>query len=258
MGLFFFGLLAFHTGACPSPQRRYCFVGPKITMLPTRSRSASMPEFRLRGYLEPLDANMIDRLVPFTPTPDRRYYCRGRTKEEQIQARQENVMLAFWGLFVCALSSPLNPTLASIVGGGFAINRYIRPYADSFMNARALRSGTADVWGWDFLLGEGDTMGALFSGEVVDWRVSDDMRLLLLHVEDGEGHVLKIRAPFHEAHRELVPGMHSHTIVFDKTGSKFSAVGASTDVFIPELDLWIGQYPYLDRKLFRRFVKATQ
>eukprot|EP00617_Octactis_speculum_P004026 CAMPEP_0185785412 /NCGR_PEP_ID=MMETSP1174-20130828/129506_1 /TAXON_ID=35687 /ORGANISM="Dictyocha speculum, Strain CCMP1381" /LENGTH=148 /DNA_ID=CAMNT_0028477481 /DNA_START=357 /DNA_END=800 /DNA_ORIENTATION=+ len=148
-------------------------------------------------------------------------------------------MFAFYGLFACTLSSPwISPGLTSIVAGGFAINGYIRPYVDSFMNARALRSGTADVWGWDSLLGKGDTMGAFFSGEVVDWRVSDDMGLLLLHVEDGEGHVLKIRAPFHEAYRELVPGMHSHTIVFDNAGSKFGAVDASTDVFIPELDLW--------------------
>lgn len=43
-------------------------------------------------------------------------------------------------------------------------------------------------------------------------------------------------------------------VIFAEPKTDFAHVTASTDVYLPEMDLWIGPYPFLDRTRFRRFL----
>ena len=50
--------------------------------------------------------------------------------------------------------------------------------------------------------------------------------------------------------------MRAEAVVFSETGTDFAALSGHTDIFIPELDVWIGPFPLLDRPRFRSLLRA--
>lgn len=56
-----------------------------------------------------------------------------------------------------------------------------------------------------------------------------------------------------DGYNQLRIGMTYATVVASSK-SDFSVVSALTDGYIPACNAWVGDYPYLQKKLFRRYV----
>lgn len=104
-------------------------------------------------------------------------------------------------------------------------------------------------------------VGNLFTREVVQERreqtdrsgrlemVEDRRTWLCLELEDEEGYIGQLRFPMDKKHQAIRPGMVVRCLVLSER-KDFSRIGAISDGWLPQLKLWVGDYPYLLRPAF--------
>jgi len=110
---------------------------------------------------------------------------------------------------------------------------------------------------------------AIFEGEVADYftkelvegrqettdrqgrleLVENRRTWLTLELEDEEGYLGKVRFPFEKKHQQIRAGMVVRVLVLSER-KDFSQVGAISDAWLPQLKLWVGEYPFLLRPAF--------
>jgi hypothetical protein len=116
------------------------------------------------------------------------------------------------------------------------------------------------VVGFVFALFEGQ-IADLYTREIVEERreqANNDGRLelvenrrtwLTLELEDEEGYLGKVRFPFEKKHQQIRAGMVVRVLVLSER-KDFAQVGAISDAWLPQLKLWVGEYPFLLRPAF--------
>lgn len=72
---------------------------------------------------------------------------------------------------------------------------------------------------------------------------------LCLELEDEEGYLGQLRFPYDKKHKAIRPGMVVRCLVLSER-KDFSRIGALSDAWLPQLKLWVGEYPYLLRPAF--------
>jgi hypothetical protein len=72
---------------------------------------------------------------------------------------------------------------------------------------------------------------------------------LTLELEDEDGYLGRVRFPLDKKHQLIRRGMVVRTLVLSDR-KDFSRVAALTDAWLPQLKLWVGEYPYLLRPAF--------
>jgi hypothetical protein len=72
---------------------------------------------------------------------------------------------------------------------------------------------------------------------------------LCLELEDQDGYLGQIRFPYDKKHKPIRPGMVIRCLVLSER-KDFSRISALSDGWIPQLKLWVGDYPYLLRPAF--------
>jgi len=72
---------------------------------------------------------------------------------------------------------------------------------------------------------------------------------LCLELEDEDGYLGQLRFPMDKKHKVLRRGMVIRCLVLSER-KDFSRIGALTDAWIPQLKLWVGEYPFLLRPAF--------
>lgn len=72
---------------------------------------------------------------------------------------------------------------------------------------------------------------------------------LCLELEDEDGYLGQLRFPMDKKHKVLRKGMVIRCLVLSER-KDFSRIGALTDAWIPQLKLWVGEYPFLLRPAF--------
>jgi hypothetical protein len=72
---------------------------------------------------------------------------------------------------------------------------------------------------------------------------------LCLELEDEEGYLGQLRFPMEKKHQAIRPGMVVRCLVLSERAD-FSRIGAISDGWLPQLKLWVGEYPYLLRPAF--------
>lgn len=101
----------------------------------------------------------------------------------------------------------------------------------------------------------------LFTREVVEERreqadrngrlqmVENRRTWLTLDLEDEEGYLGQLRFPYEKRHQLIRPGMVVRALVLSER-KDFSRIGAISDAWLPQVKLWVGEYPYLLRPAF--------
>jgi hypothetical protein len=112
-------------------------------------------------------------------------------------------------------------------------------------------------------------VAAIFEGEVADLyqrEVVEDRReqadrsgrlelvenrrtWLCLELADEEGYLGQLRFPMEKKHQQIRRGMVVRALVLSERRD-FSRIGAISDGWLPQLKLWVGEYPYLLRPAF--------
>jgi hypothetical protein len=72
---------------------------------------------------------------------------------------------------------------------------------------------------------------------------------LTLELEDEDGYLGRVRFPMEKKHQQIRRGMVVRTLVLSDR-KDFSRISALTDVWLPQVRLWAGEYPYLLRPAF--------
>ncbi|MEB3349242.1 MAG: hypothetical protein VKO00_04390 [Cyanobacteriota bacterium] len=72
---------------------------------------------------------------------------------------------------------------------------------------------------------------------------------LCLELADEEGYLGRVRFPMEKKHNPIRTGMVVRVLVLSERPD-FSRIGAISDAWLPQLKLWVGEYPYLLRPAF--------
>ena len=72
---------------------------------------------------------------------------------------------------------------------------------------------------------------------------------LILELADEDGYLGRVSFPMSKTHSAIRPGLLIRCIVLSDR-KDFSSVGALTDAWLPQLKLWVGEYPFLLRPAF--------
>jgi hypothetical protein len=126
-------------------------------------------------------------------------------------------------------------------------------YAAALRNAKCRRfkySGfwrgrVLDVYLSEDLVREEQTVNKL--GELV--IIENRERRLNLVVGDESGFTASIQSPLRRIYKGIKPGQIAEMLVMSNRGD-LEEIDLITDVYLPSIDLWIGEYPYLARDVF--------
>ena len=101
-------------------------------------------------------------------------------------------------------------------------------------------------------------LGELVIVENVEKRIN-------LEIGDATGFTIKVKAPLRRIYKKIRPGQIAELLVISSKDD-LSRIDCVSDVYLPQDNLWIGEYPYLrrdvfvevSRKLSRRKPEATR
>ncbi len=102
-----------------------------------------------------------------------------------------------------------------------------------------------DIYLTEELIGEEETVNK--RGELV--IIENRERWINLVVGDETGFEIELQAPLRRIHKAIAPGQIAELLVLSNR-SDLGRIEKITDAYIPSQNLWLGQYPYLQRDVF--------
>jgi hypothetical protein len=205
--------------------------------------------------LLPLRPGELPRLIPAVATGPQFNACTGNPRKVL-----QRVLISVIGAVIALLisqtllfSSQFGPVFL-VVGFVFALYLLWGPILEAGQKNSTLRRYPAAA------LFEGQIVD-LYTREIVEERreqANNDGRLelvenrrtwLTLELEDEEGYLGKVRFPFEKKHQQIRAGMVVRVLVLSER-KDFSQIGAISDAWLPQLKLWVGEYPFLLRPAF--------
>ena len=102
-----------------------------------------------------------------------------------------------------------------------------------------------DMFITEELVGQEETVNK--QGELV--IIENRERRINLEIGDDSGFVVTTQAPLRREHRSIRPGDRAELLVMSNRGD-LGRISFVSDVFLPEYDLWVSDYPYLRKDTF--------
>lgn len=107
------------------------------------------------------------------------------------------------------------------------------------------RGKVLDVFLTEELIGEEETVNQ--RGELV--IVENRERWINLVLGDETGFELEVQAPLQRIYKGIKPGQTAELLVLSNK-IDLSQVNKISDAYIPQRNIWVGQYPYIQRDIF--------
>ncbi|MFM7086203.1 MAG: hypothetical protein ACKOXO_04320 [Cyanobium sp.] len=205
--------------------------------------------------LIPLREGELFRLIPAVATGPQFGACSGDPRK----ILQRVLISVIGGVIALLISQTL--LFASQIGpvflvAGFVFLLYVLwgPILEAGRRNASLRRYPAAA------LFEGE-VSDLFQREVVEARreeadqqgrlqlVENRRTWLCLELSDEEGYLGQVRFPMEKKHQRIRRGMVVRALVLSERRD-FARIGALSDAWLPQLELWVGEYPYLLRPAF--------
>ncbi len=108
-----------------------------------------------------------------------------------------------------------------------------------------LQGEVLDIFVTEDLIGEEETVNN--RGELV--VIENRERRINIEIGDETGFVTEIQAPLRRVHKAIKPGDTAELLVLSKQPD-LSRIAKITDAYLPQHNLWVGEYPYLRRDFF--------
>ena len=203
--------------------------------------------------LIPLTRKKFEDLVPIVATGDQYRYSWGKPSDFL-----RRLLISIAGVVVIVI-------LRAIIGQAFNLiifpigffvgfywlwgpvylatqrNRELRRYQYSgFWQGEVL-----DVFVTEALVGTEETVNK--RGELV--IVENRERRLGLEIGDETGFYTKLQVPLKRDHRAIQPGDVAEMVVMSNR-SDLSRISQVSDIYLPDYNLWVSDYPYLRRDIF--------
>ncbi|CBN75357.1 conserved unknown protein [Ectocarpus siliculosus] len=167
----------------------------------------------------------------------------------------EVAAVAFLGLWACYFASFfLGVATMTVIGTSFLFYWLLAPNVTSFRRNRALKGSIAPFPG-----ARGNSV-AIFSARVASaveeyHPVTGQPVFLRMVIEDEDGRALKFRTRTRAEYARVRPGMAAEAILVSPD-ERFEEILGVSDTFIPAANVWVGEYPYLDKVVMRRLLAS--
>jgi hypothetical protein len=205
--------------------------------------------------LIPLKSGELQRLIPAVATGPQFQACSGDPRK----LLQRVLISVIGGVITLLISQTLafNSRFSSLwLVAGVILLLYLLwgPIVEAGRRNAVLRRYPAAA------IFEG-TVANLFRREVVENKreqadrsgrlelVENRRTWLCLELEDEDGYLGQLRFPMEKKHQGIREGMVMRCLVLSERAD-FSRIGAISDGWLPQLKLWVGEYPYLLRPAF--------
>ncbi|NDF61546.1 MAG: hypothetical protein EB136_01045 [Synechococcaceae bacterium WBB_3_034] len=205
--------------------------------------------------LIPLRPGELPRLIPAVATGPQFNACSGNP-QKLLQRVFISVIAGVISLLISqgvAMSSQAAPIML-VVGLSFVLYWLWGPIVEASRKNATLRrypaaaifeGEVADLYTRELVEGRQETTDKQGRLELVENRRT----WLCLELEDEEGYLGSIRFPYDKKHKTIRVGMVVRCLVLSERPD-FSRVGALSDAWLPQLKLWVGEYPFLLRPAF--------
>ncbi|CAM9383740.1 unnamed protein product [Pylaiella littoralis] len=207
--------------------------------------------------LDRLPARTLKRVVPLRPTTERYLAFFGQTPIDRTR-KMINLMGALFAFYWAAFFATRNVYVLG-PGGVNAIawrgsclavfyQTILRPMLGSY-------NRTLELWGAGSKEARRKIKGALFTGRVTKtgFTLSSQESTQRTHfqmlVEDESGRELLFDVPQVPEYRQVRRGMRVAVVVLSRSSSFYELTGV-TEAYLPELDLFVGRFPLLDKRVF--------
>jgi hypothetical protein len=203
--------------------------------------------------LKPLTREKTEQLIPLIATGQQYAYYWGKWSDVL-----NRLLISFIGVVVVLILNALvgnqGEALILLLGGIVALYWLWCPvYQASLRNSASRRfkySGfwrgkVLDVYLTEELIGEEETVNQ--RGELV--IVENRERWINLALGDETGFEVEVQAPLQRIHKGIKPGQTAELLVLSSE-LDLSQINKISDAYLPQKDLWIGQYPYIQRDVF--------
>ena len=203
--------------------------------------------------LKPLTREKTEQLIPLIATGKQYAYYWGKWSDVL-----NRLLISFIGVVVVLILNALvgnqGEALILLLGGIVALYWLWCPvYQASLRNSASRRfkySGfwrgkVLDVYLTEELIGEEETVNQ--RGELV--VVENRERWINLALGDETGFEVEVQAPLQRIHKGIKPGQTAELLVLSNK-LDLSQINKISDAYLPQKDLWVGQYPYIQRDVF--------
>lgn len=203
--------------------------------------------------LKPLTKEKTEQLIPLIATGKQYAYYWGKWSDVL-----NRLLISFIGVVVVLILNALfgnqADALILLLGGIVALYWLWCPvYQASLRNSASRRfkySGfwrgkVLDVYLTEELIGEEETVNQ--RGELV--IVENRERWINLVLGDETGFEVEVQAPLQRIHKGIKPGQTAELLVLSNE-LDLSQINKISDAYLPQKDLWVGQYPYIQRDVF--------
>jgi hypothetical protein len=205
--------------------------------------------------LIPLRAGELPRLIPAVATGPQFNAC-SRNPQKLLQRLFISIIGGVISLLISqglALSSQAGPIFL-LVGVIFLLYLLWGPIVEAGRRNATLRrypaaaifeGEVADCYTKELVEGRQETTDRQGHLELVENRRT----WLVMELEDEDGYLGSVRCPYDKKHKAIRKGMLVRCLVLSER-KDFSRIGALSDAWLPQLKLWVGEYPYLLRPAF--------
>ena len=203
--------------------------------------------------LKPLTREKMEQLIPLIATGKQYAYYWGKWSDVL-----NRVLISVVGIVVVLILDVLfgdgGEALILLLGGIISLYWLWFPvYQASRRNAATRRFKYAgfwrgkvlDVYLTEELIGEEETVNQ--RGELV--IVENRERWINLVLGDRTGFEVEVQAPLQRIYKGIKPGQTAELLVLSNE-LDLSKINKISDAYIPRLNLWVGQYPYLQKDVF--------
>ncbi|CAM9656726.1 unnamed protein product [Pylaiella littoralis] len=209
----------------------------------------------LRCGLTRLSGDAGHRVLPVLATRDQWSHYWGGSDVQRVGKLFEVTAVAFLGLWACYFASFfLGVATMTVIGTSFLFYWLLAPNVTSFRRNRALRGSIAPFPG-----AKGNSI-AIFRARVASAKeeyhpVTGQPVFLRMVIEDEEGRALKFRTRTRPEYARIRQGMVAEAILVSPD-ERFDEILGVSDTFIPAANVWVGEYPYLDKVVMRRLLAS--
>jgi hypothetical protein len=205
--------------------------------------------------LIPVSANELARLIPAVATGPQFNAC-NRNPRQLLQRILIAVIGGVLSLLISqglSMNSQFAPVML-VIGVVFLLYVLWGPILEAGRrNATLRRYPVAAIF-------EGE-VADLYQREVVEDRreqadrsgrlelVENRRTWIVMELADEDGDLGQLRFPMEKKHQQIRRGMVVRVLVLSERRD-FSRIGAISDAWLPQLKLWVGEYPYLLRPAF--------
>lgn len=204
--------------------------------------------------LIPLTRKKFEDLMPLVATGDQYRYCWGKPADLLRRLLISAVGVAAAGTIWWMLSYKFGSVLL-VIGLVFLMYWFWSPvYWASRRNIKCRKNRFGGFWRGEVLdvfvseevVGQTETVNR--QGELV--IVEDRERRLNLEIGDESGFTARHQVPLKRIHQAIRVGDRAEMVVMSNRPD-LSRITQLSDVYIPDCDVWVSDYPYLRRDTFR-------